>query len=88
MIEHNISLKPFNTFGIEANAAVFSRFRSVDELKEVIKQNDQQLPLFVLGGGSNILLTDHLKACVLKNEISGIKLIQCLSSALGNLPTC
>ncbi len=75
MIEYNISLKPYNTFGIDVNAAVFSRFHSVEELKEVLKRNDQQLPLFILGGGSNILLTEAQNAFVLRNEISGISVV-------------
>ncbi|MGV3630566.1 MAG: UDP-N-acetylmuramate dehydrogenase [Bacteroidota bacterium] len=74
MISENVDLKPFNTFGIEAKAAQFARFRSVDELKENLASPDK--PLFILGGGSNILLTQDLEALVLKNEIKGIEILE------------
>ncbi|TSJ40176.1 UDP-N-acetylmuramate dehydrogenase [Fluviicola chungangensis] len=75
MIEHNISLKPYNTFGIDVKAKSFGRFRSVDELKDLLRSRDKEIPLFILGGGSNVLLTKDLPYFVLKNEISGIELV-------------
>ncbi|MDF3029114.1 MAG: UDP-N-acetylenolpyruvoylglucosamine reductase [Fluviicola sp.] len=79
MIEHNISLKPYNTFGIDVKAKAFGRFKSVDELKDLLQNRLSKVgietPLFVLGGGSNILLTQDLPFFVLKNEISGIEII-------------
>lgn len=75
MIEHNISLKPYNTFGIDVKAKSFGRFESLDELKSLLQNRDKETPLFILGGGSNILLTKDLPFFVLKNEISGIEII-------------
>jgi UDP-N-acetylmuramate dehydrogenase len=75
MIEHNISLKPYNTFGIDVKAKSFGRFGSVDELKDLLQNRDKETRLFILGGGSNILLTKDLPFFVLKNEISGIEII-------------
>jgi UDP-N-acetylmuramate dehydrogenase len=75
MIEHNISLKLYNTFGIDVKAKSFGRFGSVDELKDLLKNRDLETPLFILGGGSNILLTQDLPFFVLKNEISGIEVV-------------
>lgn len=75
MIEHNISLRPYNTFGIDVNAKSFGRFGSLDELKDLLRNRDKETPLFILGGGSNILLTKDLPFFVLKNEISGIEII-------------
>lgn len=75
MIEHNISLKPYNTFGIDVKASSFGRFGSLDELKSLLQNRDKETPLFILGGGSNILLTKDLPFFVLKNEISGIEVI-------------
>lgn len=77
MIAHNISLKQYNTFGIEATAKAFATFSSVDELEEIIadskgKSYQRQL---ILGGGSNILLTGDCDGLVLKNEISGIEVV-------------
>lgn len=75
-IQENISLKPFNTFGIDKNAKFLIRATSEkDILKALEKSKELNLPLIILGGGSNILLTKDLNAIVLKIEINGIKLI-------------
>lgn len=76
MIEHNISLKPYNTFGIDVKAKSFGRFGSLEELKNLLRNRDQETPLFILGGGSNILLTKDLPFFVLKNEISGMEIVE------------
>ncbi len=75
MIEHNISLKPFNTFGFDLKAEHFIRFSSILGLSEILKEHAEK-PLFILGGGSNILLTKNVEGLVLKNEIKGIKIIE------------
>jgi UDP-N-acetylmuramate dehydrogenase len=72
-IKENISLQPYNTFGIDATAKYFAAFRSVDELDTFIDFNKNR---FILGGGSNILLTKNVDGIVLKNEIKGIELIK------------
>ncbi len=75
-IQENVSLKRYNTFGIEAIARYFSSFQSVVELEELL----ENLPAnanhqMVLGGGSNILLTQNFDGLVLKNEIGGIETV-------------
>ncbi len=70
-IQENISLKPYNTFGIDAMAHYFAIFSNEDELTELLTQNSQ-LRTLILGGGSNILITNHFDGLVLKNEIKGI----------------
>lgn len=70
-IQENISLRPYNTFGIDVRARYFSTFKNSDELEELIT-NDSRLPALILGGGSNILFTKHYDGLVLKNEIKGI----------------
>lgn len=72
MIQKNISLKPYNTFGIEAYAKAFATFQSLAELEESLSAQ-QTKKHFILGGGSNILLTKDFDGLVLKNEISGIE---------------
>jgi UDP-N-acetylmuramate dehydrogenase len=74
MIQQNISLKEFNTFGIDVKAKAFARFSSIDQLKSILNENEN-LPLFILGGGSNILFTKDVDALVLKNEIAGLEII-------------
>ena len=75
MFQPNVSLKPFNTFGIQATAEFFAPFHSLDELKELIidaHSITSSRPL-ILGGGSNILLTKNVDGVVLKNELCGIE---------------
>ncbi|MGV3540991.1 MAG: UDP-N-acetylmuramate dehydrogenase, partial [Rufibacter sp.] len=65
--------QPYNTFGIDAKAKVLAEFTSVDELKELLRHPEvSQLPLLVLGGGSNVLFTQDVDAAVLLNRIKGI----------------
>jgi UDP-N-acetylmuramate dehydrogenase len=74
-ITKNVSLKPYNTFGIEATAKAFAAFSSMEELASLINQAQtvtQNAPL-VLGGGSNLLLTRNVDGVVLKNKICGIE---------------
>lgn len=73
-ILQNISLKPYNTFGLEAKAKYFVVFKSVEELKEILtKENFKNEKKLFLGGGSNILLMGDFEGLVLKNEIYGIE---------------
>ena len=75
-IQENISLKPFNTFGIDKKAKFFVQATSENHVKEAITfAKESDIPLFVLGGGSNILLTKDLDALVMKMEITGIKVL-------------
>jgi UDP-N-acetylmuramate dehydrogenase len=76
MMQNNISLKPYNTFGIDVNANRFSKFSSIDELKSVLAQRKEEEPLLILGGGSNVLLTKSFEGLVLKNEIKGFEIIE------------
>ena len=75
MIEKNIPLQAFNTFGFNETAEEFARFNSTEELTELLQHNKNK-PLFILGGGSNILLTKKVEGLVLKNDIKGIKIIE------------
>lgn len=73
-IEKNVSLKPFNTFGIDAKATSYCNISTVEELKDVLKSNLQD-SIFVLGGGSNMLLTQDIDALVLHINLKGIDVI-------------
>ncbi len=75
-IEQNISLKPFNTFGIEARAENFTTASTPDDILDLLDYHLlSPANLFVLGGGSNILLTKNVTGAVLKNDIQGIAVI-------------
>jgi UDP-N-acetylmuramate dehydrogenase len=76
-IASHISLKPFNTFGIDATAKLFTVVRSVADVQELLQQPDYlNNPHFILGGGSNILLTQNVNALVIKNELKGIEIVR------------
>ncbi|MDR7128248.1 UDP-N-acetylmuramate dehydrogenase [Algoriphagus sp. 4150] len=76
-IQENISLKAYNTFGIAKNARFFVSIKSVDELKEALEwAKIQNINPLILGGGSNILLTQNQETLVIKIEIQGIKVVQ------------
>lgn len=74
LIREHISLKPYNTFGINATARYFAPFNNTDTLQELLSNDTIAVnPVMVLGGGSNILLTKNFDGFVLKNEIGGIE---------------
>lgn len=75
MIEKHVNLKPYNTFGIEVYADAMARFSNVDELTEILKVSTYD-SLLVLGGGSNLLLTQDFHGLVLKNEISRFSVLE------------
>lgn len=75
MIQHDISLKQYNTFGIDVTASQFARFSSVEELIEILNFSGDTDNLHILGGGSNILYTRNVDALVLKNEILGFEVV-------------
>ncbi len=74
LIERDVSLRPFNTFGVDANAALYARIRSLEDLQRVLADRRVVgVPLLVLGGGSNVLFTQDFDGCVLKVAISGMQ---------------
>lgn len=77
LVEKNVSLQPYNTFGILARAPTLVRVRSVEDLQAL--RTDAVLgrqPRMVLGGGSNIVFTGDVTPVVLKMEIRGRRLVQ------------
>jgi UDP-N-acetylmuramate dehydrogenase len=73
MTEYNVSLRSFNTFGLDVTAKVLSRIGAMNDLQAVISENlKKNEPLLILGGGSNMLFTRNVDGLVLKNELSGI----------------
>ncbi|MEC4114031.1 UDP-N-acetylmuramate dehydrogenase [Myroides pelagicus] len=73
-IQQNISLKPYNTFGLDVNAKYFIDIENTNTLKDILKGNSSQ-KLFIMGGGSNMLLTKDIEKTVLKINLKGIKVI-------------
>lgn len=75
-IRENVSLKPYNTFGISASAKYFAEVRSDDNFRELQKTSAYQSnPVLIIGGGSNILLTQNFDGLVIHNTIPGIEVV-------------
>ena len=73
IIKNNITLKPFNTFGIDVKATEFASINSIQELRDVLNTNPTDL--LILGGGSNMLLTKDVEALILQINLKGISVI-------------
>lgn len=75
-ILENISLKPYNTFGIDATARYFvDLLREDDILSFLSMRSPVSDPLFILGGGSNMLFSKNFEGTIAKISIKGIELI-------------
>jgi UDP-N-acetylmuramate dehydrogenase len=73
----DISLKSYNTFGININARYLAVIKSANDLKDILSDPEfKDCPLLILGGGSNILFTGDFEGLVLKNELKGINLVK------------
>ncbi|MET0208182.1 MAG: FAD-binding protein, partial [Burkholderiaceae bacterium] len=73
VIEHDVNLKPYNTFGLPATARRLVRIREELDVRRVVDHPELgRAPKFVLGGGSNLVLTKDVDAVVLKMEIQGL----------------
>ena len=75
LIHDNFSLKKYNTFGIEAKAKQFVAIHSISELKSVLEQHQNDAK-FILGGGSNMLLTQDIDALVIHIDLKGKSIIK------------
>ena len=77
LVEKNVPLQAFNTFRIVAKAYSLVRVTGVDVLMQVIAAPElASQPKFILGGGSNIVLTGDVRALVLKIDIMGKRVVQ------------
>lgn len=72
-IQNNISLKPYNTFGIDVSAKQFVAVNDINELKAVLELKGYSKK-FILGGGSNMLLTQDIDALVIHVNFKGISI--------------
>jgi UDP-N-acetylmuramate dehydrogenase len=76
-IVNNISLKKFNTFGIDAKANFFTEVKTVEELQKLLQNSEiKELPKLILGGGSNLLFTKDFEGLVLKINLMGIEKVK------------
>ncbi|HEX3578212.1 MAG TPA: UDP-N-acetylmuramate dehydrogenase [Thermoanaerobaculia bacterium] len=73
-LQRNVPLAPFTTLGIGGPAKLFIRAETVDEIREALSWTAaQNEPLFILGGGSNVLIADEgFDGVVLQIDLRGI----------------
>ncbi|WP_236177948.1 MULTISPECIES: UDP-N-acetylmuramate dehydrogenase [Pseudomonas] len=75
-VQPQVSLKPFNTFGVDVRAQLFAEAHSDAEVREALAYaTSHNVPLLVIGGGSNLLLTADIPALVLRMASRGIRVI-------------
>jgi UDP-N-acetylmuramate dehydrogenase len=77
IVEQNVPLQAHNTFGIVAKARMLVRVRGEAQVGELLADPEHgAIPKFVLGGGSNIVLTGDVKPLVLKVEVMGRRVVE------------
>ncbi len=82
LIERGVSLRAYNTFGLPAVAGTLVRVSSDADVRRVVDDAELGLaPKFILGGGSNIVLTKDMPQVVVKVEVTGIRLVESRADA-------
>ena len=72
-MQQSISLKPYNTFGVDVKAKFIKEVATIQELKEVLQfSKHENIPCLFLGGGSNLLFTKDFEGLVIKLNFKGI----------------
>jgi UDP-N-acetylmuramate dehydrogenase len=76
--EEHIFLREYTTFKIGGEAKYFFRAKSIEDVREAVGfAHENSFPIFVLGGGSNLLVSDlGFQGVVIKNEILGLEFIE------------
>lgn len=84
--KENFNLLSYNTFGIDVSCRRFVEYSSVAEAQELVRSlTDADMPLLILGGGSDLLLTADYLATVVHSAIRGIEFVDGSPSEEGNI---
>ncbi|MDP2243638.1 UDP-N-acetylmuramate dehydrogenase [Pseudomonas sp.] len=76
-VRPRVSLKAYNSFAVDVAALAFAEVHDDDQVREaLVYAQQQQLPVLLLGGGSNMLLTADVEALVLRMASRGIRVLQ------------
>jgi UDP-N-acetylmuramate dehydrogenase len=76
-IKENISLKNYNSFGLDVKTYFFVECFSIQDIVDFLNiHQDKDLPLMILGGGSNILFSKDFEGYVLRPSIKGIDIVE------------
>lgn len=82
-VEADVSLQLFNTFGVATRARYLAHAHDDAEVGEALQAAKRlQLPLFVIGGGSNLLLTGDVEALVLRMASRGLRIVSSQGDAV------
>jgi UDP-N-acetylmuramate dehydrogenase len=73
-VKENVDLAPFNTLHVHAHASYFVEITTKEALRKLLNDPGwKQTPIFILGGGSNVLFVDHFKGLIVRIAITGKK---------------
>jgi len=76
LIREQVSLSAYNSFGLKAKARFFASGSNEQEIRQALAfAHKQKLPVRILGGGSNLLLTGDIEALVLHIQSRGLRVI-------------
>lgn len=76
IIEENASLKAFNTFGIDVKAKFLYSISSINQLADFMASPlAKNEPYYILGGGSNVLLTGDYEGTIIKVDLKGVEIV-------------
>lgn len=76
MITSGTDISSYTTFGISAKVSQFATFSSTQELNKLLSEKKKEMPLLILGGGSNLLFTKDFDGLILKNGILGFEIVE------------
>ncbi len=74
LVQSNVSLKSYNTFGVDVSARFFASVATVEDLRAILTAHPNE-NVWYLGGGSNVLLTKDVDALVVHMNLLGIEIV-------------
>jgi UDP-N-acetylmuramate dehydrogenase len=75
-LQRDVDLTLFNTFGVVARARYYAEIRNDEQLRSVLQSHDTAEPLLILGGGSNLLLTQDFPGLALHIKLLGMRIVK------------
>lgn len=76
VVQSAVSLRAYNTFGVDVAARYWAEASDDAQVRQALDAaRERQVPLLVLGGGSNLLLTANVEALVLRMASRGIRVV-------------
>lgn len=76
VVQENVSLKLYNTFGVDVRARYFARVESVEELTSLLRNSKKYRNMYILGGGSNVLFIRNFDGLVVQVSVMGKRVVE------------